>query len=89
MSGPVAGRRMHVDVYETAWMWGVTGMLGLFFASTAVAAFTASIVPPSHVETIDPRQVLADPRFRTPGVVADPAGHLHARIVGLTLPAPG
>lgn len=81
---PVGGHPMHVDVYEKAWMWAVAGILGLFFLSTAVAAFRSSIVPPSHVETIDPARVLTDPRFRAPGVFSDSSGHLHARIVGLT-----
>ena len=62
---------MKVDLYEKIWMWGVGVMLALFFTSTAVAAFHDSMNPPSHVETIDPRHVMQDARFRAPGVSTD------------------
>lgn len=75
---------MKVDLYERIWMFGVGVMLTIFFISTAWAAISGSIQPPSHVETIDPRAVLADARFRPPGVVTDARGHLHARLVGMT-----
>jgi len=75
---------MKVDLYEKIWMWGVAVMLTLFFASTAIAALRDSVHPPSHVETIDPTRVMADARFRTPGVSVDAAGHVQARIVGMT-----
>jgi cytochrome c oxidase subunit 2 len=75
---------MKVDLYEKIWMWGVVVMLALFFTSTAVAALHDSIDPPSHVETIDPRSVMSDARFRAPGVSVDGAGHVQARVVGMT-----
>ena len=75
---------MKVDVYERAWMWGVGVMLALFFASTAWAAIAGSIQPPSHVETIDPRAVFTDARFKPQGVTRDASGKLHARVVGMT-----
>ena len=75
---------MKVDLYEKIWMWGVAVMLTLFFASTAIAALRDSVHPPSHVETIDPTSVMADARFRTPGVSVDAAGHVQVRIVGMT-----
>ena len=87
---------MKVDLYEKVWMWAVGVMLTLFFVSTAAAAFGGAVHPPSHVETIDPTRVLADPRFSTRGVSVDEAGRVHARLVGmafawlpatLTLPA--
>jgi cytochrome c oxidase subunit 2 len=74
---------MNVDLYERIWMWGVTAMLALFFASTAVAAFGRQIHPPSHIETIDPKTALTDPRFRPPGVAVDAQGRIHARVIGL------
>jgi cytochrome c oxidase subunit 2 len=74
---------MNVDLYERIWMWGVGLMLALFFASTAAAAFGRQIHPPSHIETIDPAKVLADPRFRRQGVSVDASGRVHATIVGL------
>jgi cytochrome c oxidase subunit 2 len=75
---------MKVDLYEKVWMWSVAVMLSLFFITTAVAATRDAIHPPSHVETIDPKLVMSDPRFRPPGVSIDQAGRVHVRLVGLT-----
>jgi len=74
---------MKVDLYERIWMWGVAVMLAVFFASTAAAALGSQIHPPSHVETIDPKTALADPRFRRQGVTLDDRGRVHATVVGL------
>ena len=74
---------MNVDLYERIWMWGVGLMLTLFFGSTAAAAFGHQIHPPSHVETIDPKTALGDPRFRPQGVSVDAQGRGHAPGVGL------
>jgi cytochrome c oxidase subunit 2 len=74
---------MKVDLYERIWMWGVGAMLAVFFASTAAAALMSQIHPPSHVETIDPRTVLSDPRFKRQGVSVDARGRVHATIVGM------
>jgi cytochrome c oxidase subunit 2 len=74
---------MKVDLYERIWMWGVAVMLAVFFGSTAVAALGSQIHPPSHVETIDPKTALTDPRFRRQGVSMDDRGRVHATVVGL------
>jgi cytochrome c oxidase subunit 2 len=74
---------MKVDLYEKIWMWGVAGMLALFFASTAMAALGKQIHPPSHVETIDPRTVFKDPRFSRPGVSLDQQGAIHVTVLGM------
>ena len=74
---------MNVDLYERIWMWGVAVMLAVFFGSTAVAAVMSQIHPPSHIETIDPRTALSDPRFRRQGVSVDASGRVHATIVGM------
>jgi cytochrome c oxidase subunit 2 len=74
---------MKVDLYERIWMWGVAVMLAVFFGSTAAAALGSRIHPPSHVETIDPKTALADPRFRRQGVSLDDRGRVHATVVGL------
>jgi cytochrome c oxidase subunit 2 len=74
---------MKVDLYERIWMWGVGAMLAVFFGSTAAAALLSQIHPPSHVETIDPRTVLSDARFRRQGVSVDAEGRVHATVVGL------
>jgi cytochrome c oxidase subunit 2 len=64
-------------------MWGVAVMLAVFFVSTAAAALGSQIHPPSHVETIDPKTALTDPRFRRQGVSLDARGRVHATVVGL------
>jgi cytochrome c oxidase subunit II len=74
---------MKVDLSERIWMWGVAVMLVVFFASTAAAAMMSQIHPPSHVETIDPRTALSDPRFRRQGVRVDAQGRVHATVVGI------
>jgi cytochrome c oxidase subunit 2 len=74
---------MKVDLYERIWMWGVAVMLAVFFGSTAAAALGSQIHPPSHVETIDPKTALTDPRFRRQGVSLDDRGRVHATVVGL------
>jgi cytochrome c oxidase subunit 2 len=74
---------MNVDLYERIWMYVVTGVLVVFFTSTAVAAFGHQIHPPSHIETIDPTKVLSDPRFQRQGVSLDAKGRIQARVVGL------
>lgn len=75
---------MRVDLYERIWMYGVAVMLALFFASIAVEAAVGGVHPPSHVETIDPRRAMTDPRFIPQGVSVDATGHVHARVIGLT-----
>lgn len=74
---------MKVDLYEKIWMYGVGVMLALFFGSTAAAAFGRQIHPPSHVETIDPKTIMTDPRFSKQGVSVKSDGHLQAIVVGL------
>ena len=74
---------MNVDLYERLWMGAAAVMLALFFTTMAVAEFGHHIQPPSHVETIDPRRAMSDPRFRPQGVSVDDQGRVHARIVGL------
>lgn len=74
---------MNVDLYERIWMWGVGAMLAVFFGSTAAAAVMSQIHPPSHIETIDPRTALSDPRFKRQGVRVDASGRVHATVVGL------
>jgi cytochrome c oxidase subunit 2 len=74
---------VNVDLYERIWMWAVGVMLALFFVSTAAAAFGRNIHPPSHIETIDPKTALADPRFQHQGVTVDGHSRVHATVVGL------
>jgi len=74
---------MKVDLYERIWMWSVGLMLTALFVSLALGALRADHHPPSHVETIDPRGVLTDARFRTQGVRLDAEGRIHVWVVGL------
>ena len=74
---------MNVDLYERIWMWGVGVMLAIFFTTTAVAALGHHMQPPSHIETIDPKTVMSDPRFQHQGVTVDPAGRVQVTLVGL------
>lgn len=74
---------MNVDLYERIWMYGVGVMLAVFFASTAMAAISRNIHPPSHVETIDPKTALADPRFAKQGVSQGADGDVNATVVGM------
>ncbi len=75
---------MKVDLYEKIWMIGVSLMLTLFFSVIAYESVAMGRMPPSHVETIDPRKVLSDPRFTPQGVRIAPDGAVHVHIVGLT-----
>lgn len=59
---------LRVDLYERIWLWGSAGIIVLFLATLGYAALTAGLRPPSHVETIDPRNVAGDARFAEPGV---------------------
>lgn len=62
---------MRVDLYERFWMWAATGIIVVFIVMTGASAVSYGIRPPSHVETIDPTQVMTDPRFAAPGVAED------------------
>ncbi len=65
---------MHVDLYEKIWMWAAAAVSLIFLVAVAYGAVAHGTHPPSHVETIDPRQVRADPRFAKPGVTVRPDG---------------
>jgi cytochrome c oxidase subunit 2 len=59
---------MHVHAYERAWMWSAGALITVFLGTLAYATVAQGIRPPSHIETIDPRTVMDDPRFSHPGV---------------------
>jgi cytochrome c oxidase subunit 2 len=73
-----------VDLYEKVWMWGVGAMLVLFFGTLANASLRDGLMPPSHVQTIDPRKVFASPMFQRQGVYLGDEGSVHVAVVGLT-----
>ncbi len=75
---------MHVELYERIWMWAAGVMIALMLAATAYGVVSQGLRPPSHVETIDPRNVGTDPRFEHRGVVTDPDGGVTVTAVALT-----
>lgn len=74
---------MKVDLYEKVWMIGVSTMLVLFFSVIAYESVAMGRRPPSHVETIDPKTVLMDPRFNPQGVRVGADGAVQVHVVGL------
>lgn len=67
---------MHVDLYERLWMWGAGAIIVLFLGATGFAVVSQGRLPPSHVETVDPRNVWTDPRFSERGVVEQADGSI-------------
>ncbi len=65
---------MNVPLYEKIWMWAAGGIIVVFVATVLVTGVGGALVPPSHVETIDPTKVFTDPRFAHPGVAVDSNG---------------
>lgn len=65
---------MNVDFYERIWMWAAVGIITVFLISIAITTFGQAIVPPSHVETIDPESVRTDAEFAEPGVTLNADG---------------
>ncbi len=59
---------MNIDVYEKVWMWMAACAIALFVTVIGVSSYAYGQHPPSHVETIDPKQVFQDPRFAKVGV---------------------
>jgi cytochrome c oxidase subunit 2 len=63
-------------------MWAAAFIIAVFLAMVGVSAFAYGVHPPSHVETIDPRSVMADPRFASPGVRTEPDGRVTVTLIG-------
>lgn len=74
---------MHVDLYERFWMWGAGAIVAIFLGITAFATISQGRLPPSHAETVDPRNVWTDPRFAERGVKTNPDGSVEVTIVAL------
>jgi cytochrome c oxidase subunit 2 len=75
---------MKVDLYERIWMWGAGVIIVLFLGTLSYAVMAQGLRPPSHIETIDPKNVLSDPRFAGPDVVIRPDGSALVTMVALT-----
>lgn len=65
---------MNVPLYEKIWMWAAGVIIAAFLITIAAGVAGSALQPPSHVETIGPTKVFADPRFAEPGVVATERG---------------
>lgn len=74
---------MHVDLYERIWMWGAGAIIAIFLGAIAFATVTQGRVPPSHVETVDPRTVWNDARFAERGVTTDADGAVRVTIIAM------
>lgn len=72
---------MNVHVYERAWMWLGSVMIGGFLATVVVSALAHAVHPPSHVETVDPGTVRSEGEFAHPGVVTQPDGSVTAVVL--------
>lgn len=75
---------MNVDLYEKIWMWLAAAIVVVFLAMVGIATLAYGIRPPSHAETIDPTQVMADPRFAQPGAVSSADGSVTVTYVAGT-----
>jgi cytochrome c oxidase subunit 2 len=64
---------MHIYRSEKIWMTFVVIMMVVFLATISTAAVVDGLVPPSHVQAIDPTKVSETPPFDHPGLrkVAD------------------
>ena len=65
---------MKVDLYEKWWMWLSVGLIVFFTAAIVFITVAGAVVPPSHIETIDPTTLATDPRFSNPGVTTSADG---------------
>ena len=59
---------MHIHRYERIWLLFGVGMLALFLAAITTVAIVDGMVPPSHIQTIDPAKVTTTPPFDKPGL---------------------
>ena len=75
---------MNVHFYERLWMWAAAGIIAVFLVTIGIATFGYAVRPPSHVETIDPKTVLAEPRFQNLGAAVQPDGSVRVTMAALT-----
>jgi cytochrome c oxidase subunit II len=75
---------MNIDLYERIWMWAAAAIIAVFIVVIGASSLAYGVHPPSHVETIDPGKVFADPRFSPIGEPIEmPDGTLEVRMVAL------
>jgi cytochrome c oxidase subunit 2 len=61
-------RGLHIHRAERLWMTIGIGMLVFFLGFITTAALVDGVVPPSHVQSIDPTKVDQTPPFDKPGL---------------------
>jgi cytochrome c oxidase subunit 2 len=59
---------VHVHRSERIWLMFGVAMLAIFLGVITTAAVVDGLVPPSHVQTIDPARVAQTPPFDHPGL---------------------
>jgi cytochrome c oxidase subunit 2 len=74
---------VNVDLYERIWLWAAAGIIVVFLVSMGVTTFGYAVRPPSHVEMIDPTQVMTDPSFGPLGASTRPDGSVRVAIAAL------
>jgi cytochrome c oxidase subunit 2 len=74
---------MKVHLYEKLWMSFAIFTIVVFITMVFVSTFAYGIRPPSHVDMIDPRHVLEDPRFQSLGVSERPGGGVQVTMAAL------
>lgn len=72
---------MQVDFYERIWMYLASALIVVFLGVIVTTAAQGAMQPPSHVETVDPATLDANPEFGTPAVKANADGSVTASIV--------
>jgi cytochrome c oxidase subunit II len=72
---------MNVDLYERIWMWLASALIIIFIATIAVTTGVEAIQPPSHLETIDPEAIDANPEFGNPKVTIQNDGSAVVSVV--------
>lgn len=72
---------MHVHRLERIWIGLCVGTLVVFLGLLGAAAISQGLIPPSHLQSIDPTKVSSTPPFDNPGLRKLPDGSYEAYIV--------
>jgi cytochrome c oxidase subunit II len=75
---------MKVEFYEKIWMWAASVLLAVFVGTILVTAATDAVLPPTHMETVDPTTLTNHPEFGSPGVKSRPDGTVVVSVVAQT-----
>jgi cytochrome c oxidase subunit 2 len=72
---------VHINRAERIWLWFGGIMLAVFLATITTVAIVEGMVPPSHIQSIDPTKVAETPPFDHPGLRKLPDGTYEAYYV--------